>query len=140
MWVVTGSAGFALQGLPMRPNDIDLQTDAAGAHAIQAQYADLVSRPVVWSATDRIRSHYGALRITGVTVEIMGDIEKRRPDGSWERPAPLHQHRRFVSVGGLSVPVLDLAYKERAYHALGRRETAALLRRWLDQQPSPPGR
>jgi len=30
-WVVTGSFSFALQGLPVEPNDIDIQTDKEGS-------------------------------------------------------------------------------------------------------------
>jgi len=31
-WVVTGSLGFALQGVPVEPHDIDIQTDKEGAY------------------------------------------------------------------------------------------------------------
>ena len=56
---------------------IDLQTDVAGAYAIEHALADKSCRKVEYSAAERIRSHFGALAIDGVTVEIMGDIQKQ---------------------------------------------------------------
>jgi hypothetical protein len=130
-WALTGSLSFALQGLPVEPHDIDLQTDRAGAYAVERCFAEAVIRPVAFSAAANIRSHFGALCIDGITVEIMGDIEKRLPDGSWEGPVDLARHRRFVDVEGLRVPVLSLAYERDAYLKLGRVERAALLAEWI---------
>ena len=41
-WVVTGSLGFALQGVPVQPHDIDIQTDKAGAYEIERLFSDVV--------------------------------------------------------------------------------------------------
>lgn len=35
LWAVTGSLGFALQGMNIPVNDIDLQTDKDGAYQIK---------------------------------------------------------------------------------------------------------
>ena len=35
IWAVTGSLGFALQGMDIPINDIDLQTDKNGAYQIE---------------------------------------------------------------------------------------------------------
>ncbi len=131
VWAVTGSTSFALQGLAVPVNDIDIQTDAAGVYHIATCFPAQLLRPVTFSAAERIRSHFGALQLAGVTVELMGDVQKRLPDGRWEEPVDVRVHRHFVEVAGLRVPVLDLAYEERAYRLLGRVATADLLRRHL---------
>lgn len=131
VWALTGSLSFALQGVPIEPHDIDLQTDEAGAYAIERCFAAAVIRPVCFSAAARIRSHFGALCLGGIEVEIMGDIEKRLPDGTWSGPVDVAQHRRFVSVDDLRVPVLSLRYEVDAYRVLGRLEKADLLEQWL---------
>jgi hypothetical protein len=41
-WAVTGSLGFALQGLVLEVGDIDLQTDESGAYAMAARCAEWV--------------------------------------------------------------------------------------------------
>ena len=100
-WALTGSASFALQGVPVEVHDIDVQTDAAGAYALAYRFAEAVTRPVAFSEAERMRSHFGALRLWGVSVEIMGDIAKRLPDGRWEEPVDLDAHTRFVEVHGV---------------------------------------
>ena len=133
-WAVTGSLCFALQGVPMpEVHDIDLQSDAAGAYDIERLFAENVSRKVEFSSTHNIRSHFGALMIDGVKVEIMGDVEKR-PDGAadWEEPPDLKQVKRYVQVDEMRVPVMDLEYECQAYLSMGRTATAKLLREWLD--------
>ncbi|QKY20759.1 hypothetical protein B4589_010365 [Halolamina sp. CBA1230] len=126
-WALTGSASFALQGVPVEPNDIDVQTTEAGADAIESAFADRVVEPVSLSAAEGITSHFGALELAGVRVEIMGAVQKRRPDGAWEPPVDVTEHRRFVDLDGRSVPVLSLQYEAAAYERLGREERAALL-------------
>jgi hypothetical protein len=137
VWALTGSTSFALQGVPIPVHDIDVQTDATGAYRIAELFADKVARPVAFSEADRIRSHFGALSIAGVTVELLGGLQKRLPDGHWEEPVDVRAHRRFVQLADLTLPVLDLAYEERAYRTLGRVEKAELLRRHLAARVSP---
>lgn len=134
VWALTGSTSFALQGITVPVHDIDVQTDAAGAHRIAELLADALVRPVVFSGTERIQSHFGALVIGAVTVELMGAVQKRLPDGHWEKPVDVRAHRRFMQLADLTLPVLDLAYEERAYRLLGRVEKADLLRRHLRAQ------
>lgn len=136
-WAITGSLGFALQGVPVEPHDIDIQADKPGVYAIERLFAEYVTRPVALSATSTIRSHFGALEIDGVKVELMGDIQM--PDaggaccawGAWGEPADLNRHKRLVEIDGMRLPVLSLEYEYQAYVKLGRVETAERLRKWL---------
>lgn len=139
LWVITGSTSFALRRLPFSPNDIDLQTDRPGAYAVEAALRPFVIQPVTFSSTERIRSHFGRLQIEGIKVEIMGDMEKW-VNGRWEPPPDLTQHRELVTVDGLELPVLSLAYEREAYEKMGRRETAVTLQQWLKNQEQPDGR
>ena len=132
-WAVTGSLNFALQGLPITPHDIDIQTDEAGAYETERRFAFYIARKVVFSSTERIRSHFGALQIDGITVELMGDLQKRLPDGSWEDPVDLDRQKRFVAFEGMDVPVLSLEYEAQAYRKLGRLERAQMLQEAPDR-------
>ena len=137
IWGVTGSVGMAWQGVPLTPHDIDIQTDAVGAYEIERRLAAYVTRPVTFSATERMRSHFGALTIDGVKVEIIGDIERRLADGSWSKPPDLTRIIHWVERDGLRLPVLDLEYEIAAYTQLGRLDRASLVRAWLDSQQDP---
>jgi hypothetical protein len=132
LWAVTGSLGMALQGVPVEVHDIDLQTDRSGAYRIEERFSEYVVRKVAFSSTDRIRSHFGALNIKGIQVEIMGDIEKRLPDGTWEKPVDLRTVRHFVEVEGKRIPVLSLDYEYKAYLKLGRTEKAERIRKTIN--------
>jgi hypothetical protein len=132
-WLVCAGMSLLLQGVPVSAHDIDLETDAAGAYEIERLFAEYVTRRVNFSSTDRIRSHFGALCIDGIKVEIIGDIEIRAEDGTWERSPDLQKHRRFVAVEGMQIPVLSLEYECEAYRKLGRPEKAELVCKWLEK-------
>ncbi|GAH37169.1 unnamed protein product [marine sediment metagenome] len=133
-WAVTGSVGFALQGVPVEPNDIDIQTDKRGAYEIERHLSEFVTKRVKFSSTERIRSYFVELMIDGIKVEIMGDIQKRLEDGSWENPVDLEYHKRVVEVEGMKVSVLSLEYEYQAYMKLGRIDKAKMLRKWLNSE------
>ena len=130
-WVVTAGVNLALQGLPVEPDDIDIQTDEAGAYEIERRLFEFVTRKVAFSSTEEIRSHFGTLMIDGIEVEIMGDLQKRLDDGTWEPPPDLNRHKLFVEAGGMRIPVLSLEYEYEAYLKLGRTEKSQLLKHWL---------
>lgn len=72
VWALTGSTSFALQGVPVVPGDIDVQTDERGAYVIQDLLRDKITRPVTLASSGQIRSHFGAVVLHGVEVEIIG--------------------------------------------------------------------
>jgi hypothetical protein len=104
-WVVTGSFAFAIQGIPLEVHDIDIQTNEKGAYQIEQRFSEFVAKNITLSSVEKIRSHFGALEIDGIKIEIMGDIQKRLSDGTWEKPVDLDHHRRFVDFNGMQVPI-----------------------------------
>ncbi|MFP4646676.1 MAG: nucleotidyltransferase domain-containing protein [Candidatus Bipolaricaulota bacterium] len=130
-WALTGSTSFALQGISMKVNDIDVQTDKYGAFEIERRFSEKVIREVKFSTSERIQSYFGALMIRGVEVEIMGDMQKKEQDGSWEDPIDVTDHRQFVQVEDIAIPVLDLEYEYRAALKLGRQDKACKIMRFL---------
>ncbi|GAB4564853.1 MAG: hypothetical protein Kow0047_14900 [Anaerolineae bacterium] len=139
-WALTGSASMALQGVPVDVHDIDIQTDKDGAFAIADALKEHVTRPVRWSQADRIRSYFGTLEVNGLTVELIGDLQKRLPDGTWEPPVDVRKHRDWVQVGEMRIPVLTIEYEAEAYRKLGRHDRARLLERWLHERDVSSGR
>ncbi|USG99542.1 hypothetical protein K1720_08495 [Thermococcus argininiproducens] len=132
-WALTGSTSFALQGVPVEPHDIDIQTDKEGAYEIERIFSEFVIEPVRFRESERIRSHFGALIIDGIKVEIMGDIQKKVND-EWEPPVDINKYKRFVKVEGMKIPVLDLEYEYQAYLKLGRVEKAKMLKKFLEER------
>ncbi len=130
-WAITGSLGLALQGVPVAVRDIDVLTDETGAYEIERHFAEFVTQKVSLRADEKMRSHFGVLTIDGITVEIIGDVETRRPDGQWAGPRDLTQHTRPIHLGGMLVRVLSLEHEYEAYRRLGRTEKVKLLGEWL---------
>jgi len=137
-WALTGSLAFSIRGIDTPVGDIDIQTDKDGAYAIERSLKPYVVEPVQFKAAAKIRSHFGVVVIGGVSVEIMGDIEKLTPDGVWLATPPLRSITEKITYGELRIPVLNLEYEYQAYTLLGRTEKAQLLRDWLNRSRSQP--
>ncbi len=135
LWVVTGSLAFALRGMDVVVHDIDLQSDRPGAYEIEHRLHEFVVEPVRFSSSATIRSHFGALSVHGVKVEVMGGIEKLTAESRWEPPADLAQSREWVAAQGMSIPVLSLEYECHAYRTLGRTQRADMLEQWMEREP-----
>ncbi|MCL4507526.1 MAG: hypothetical protein M1434_03775 [Chloroflexi bacterium] len=133
-WVVTGSVGMALQGMDVDVHDIDIQTDQDGAYETESRFSEYVVEPVRFSISERIRSHFGTLEIGDIKVEIMGDIQKRLDDQTWEEPVKVERYKCWVEVDGMRIPVLSLEYEYQAYLILGRNEKAEKLQKWLENR------
>ncbi|MCL4455471.1 MAG: hypothetical protein M1157_07540 [Deinococcus sp.] len=132
-WVLTGSLAFAMQGLPLSPRDIDIQTDKEGAYRFGELFAEYVRHPVGPDrAGERIRSHLGDFVINGVQVQVMGALQKRTSaHREWEPPTDIGRHKCYVEFEGMKVPVLSLSYEAEAYRKMGREERADLIERFL---------
>lgn len=133
-WVVTGSCGLALQGLPVTVDDIDLQTDQAGAYKMAHIFADHMVRPMRHTHTNHIQSHFGAFTLGAVEVEIMGAVQYRAADGTWGPAVSVLDHRHYVRFQDHTIPVLTLEYERLAYANHGRTEKAKLVDEWLGDQ------
>jgi hypothetical protein len=133
-WAVTGSCGLALNGMDVTVHDIDLQTDKEGAYAIERVLGGTNTRPVTFSSTGGIRSYFGSREIDGILVEIMGDVQKRLPDGTWENAVDIRKHRQYVKMEGLKIPVLSLVYEQEAYELLGRIDKATIIKEWFEKR------
>lgn len=88
-------------------------------------------------ASPHIRSHWGALLVNGVQVEVIGDFQVLRSDGSWTPPANVRQEREDVTLGELPLPVMPLSRVRDAYRLLGKTDKAALIDSWLGDQSRP---
>lgn len=132
LWVITGSVGLALQGMPLEPNDLDIQTDTAGAYEIARRLGPYITRPVALTTKGRTRSHWGALVVDGVEVEIIGDIQHCPSADEWDPAPDLPTLARLVQIDDIQVRVLPLVYEADAYRRMGRVEKAALIQAYAN--------
>jgi hypothetical protein len=133
-WAITGSCSLALQDVPVAVHDIDLRTTAKDAYALEAVFRAHQKRPVSFASTGTVQSHFGALEINGIQVEIIGDMQHRLPDGTWEPIVDMNRFKVWVAVEGLDLPVMSLPFLYQAYQLLGRADKVALLKNWLEHR------
>jgi S-adenosylmethionine-dependent methyltransferase len=121
-YTVVGGASPALHGVPVRVNDLDIETDAAGAHRFQALFPERVVEPVSQRESQTYRSHFGRFEFDAVEVEIMGDLHRREGE-RWVPTAARTQ--TTVDLDGVPVRVSWLEEETLAYIRRGRLERAA---------------
>ena len=131
-WAVTGSCSLALQGLPVVVHDIDVRTTAKDAYALEVVFSSYQKRPVHFATTGTVQSHFGALEINGIQVEIIGDMQHRLADGTWEPIVDMNRFKVWVIVEEIDLPVMSLLFLYQAYQLLGRADKVAVLKNWLE--------
>lgn len=77
-WAIFGSMNLLLQGLPVDPGDIDILTDENGAYEIEKAFKDYLIKKVVYCSDGKVTSHFGAFKIAGVKVEIVGNYTSNK--------------------------------------------------------------
>ena len=77
-WAIFGSTNLLLQGINVEPNDIDILTDNKGAYEIEKLLIEYSTKKVKYSSDGKVTSHFGALGISGVKAEIVGDYTSNK--------------------------------------------------------------
>jgi hypothetical protein len=121
-FTVVGGTAAALHGVPLPVKDVDLEMDAAGAYRFQELFAPRAMLPVAWREGQAYRSHFGRFDFDGVTVEVMGDLQRRRGDG-WV--PTMAATRGQVDLDGVRIAVPWLEEETLANLRRGRLERAA---------------
>jgi len=108
-WVLIGSTNLALQGIKIKPKDIDILTDKKGAFEINKLLKEYEVKPVRFSNSKLFGPQYfGEFKIRGIKVEVMGKLKKKK------------LVTKIVKIDGMSLPVVSLEEEFKAYEALGR--------------------
>src|SRR5207247_9560169 len=108
-WIIIGSASLAVQGVHIRPRDIDILTDMRGAFEFNTLLKDYENTPVRFSRSEILESYFGIFKIEGVIVEVMGEL-KMRYGNQWTSKAGL-EVRKFDEIDGLNLPVVKFQYQ-----------------------------
>ena len=130
-WAVTGSLGMVLHGMQMEIHDIDLQTDKEGAFEIERRLVNSLVKIVHFRASERIRSYFGVFEISGIKIEVMGDMQLMAADRTWGKPVAIETCRDWVDLNEMHIPVITLEHEAEAYQLYGRTEKAEMIKNFL---------
>jgi len=121
-WVIIGSVGTMLQGINIKPKDIDILTDIEGFDWFKDNFTNNVSKNFEYSTLEKSRSFFGSLEINGITIEIMAELENYF-NNFWE----LHKGltlKKNIELRDTKVPVLSLSYEQYICEQLEREKKA----------------
>jgi ubiquinone/menaquinone biosynthesis C-methylase UbiE len=120
---VVGGASPAIHEMPLPVKDIDIETDTASAALFAELFPEnLVERPVL-RESDTYRSVFGRFNFDGVTLEVMGGLQRR--DGDTWLPSQA-ETEDILAVEGTPVRVSWLEEETLAYMRRGKLERASL--------------
>ena len=110
-WVLIGSTNLALQGIKIRPRDIDILTDKKGAFEINRLLKEYEFKPVKFSRFKLFGPQYfGEFKVGGIKVEVIGRLKKKK------------LLTKIVEIDGMNLPVVSLEEEFKAYEALRRKK------------------
>ncbi len=132
-WILVGSAGLCLQGVDIRPNDLDILTDKDGAYEIGRLFREFEIQPVKYSESEEFASHIGKFNIENISVEVMGDL-KIKHNSKWKNDfVRCSKNMFFIDYEGFRIPVSSLKIQVENYKFLGRWTKAKKIEELLKQ-------
>lgn len=122
-WVLVGSVSLALQGVKIKPKDIDILTDKEGAFQIEKLFEKhkIQVFPVKLSHSKLFKSYFGKFKIKGVKFEVMGDL-KEKVGNKWVSFSARLKSPKIVKLEGIKVPVSSLEEQLKSYSRLRRKK------------------
>jgi hypothetical protein len=126
-WRLIGSTNLALQGVGVKAEDIDIRIKVDDISKIQQALQPYCTKRIEYSKTDRFASYFGQFEINGVKIDVMAgavSIERDIQVGD----EVFSKNPIIVKIDDLSIPCVDLITEYNAYFAMGRRETAELIK------------
>lgn len=112
-------------GPPRRPSasrDIDILTTKRGAYAIDRQLKRYETKRVRFRKSPLFQSYLGEFKVSGVKVQVMGDLRVKVAH-RWLSRAPRLKNPRLIWLGGYRFPVVSLRKQLESYKALSRRKS-----------------
>lgn len=130
-YTLTGSANLALHGVPLLVHDLDLEMSAQDAIRFSERYASFARLPLALRQDEHYRSYFGRFGIDGVTVEVMGDLQRK--DGEIWKPTA-NSTGEYIELDGVQVHAAWLEEETLANLRRGRLERAALCLPYCSQE------
>jgi len=127
-WIVVGSLSLALQGVKIKPKDIDILTNRKGAYRINSILKEYEVKPVKFEKSKIFSSYLGKFRIKKVKVEVMGNL-KARVNGKWVSLMSRLKHPQYVKIKNAKIPVSRLEEQLKVYAKIKRNKNPVRVRK-----------
>jgi len=120
-WVLVGSTSLALQGVKIKPKDIDILTNKEGAFEIGKLLEEYEVKPVEFKRAKIFESYFGQFEIENVKVEVMGNLKEKK-NNKWISLAKRLTSSKIIKIEKMQIPVSSLSEQFKSYERLGRKK------------------
>jgi len=127
-WCLVGSASLVLQGVKIKPKDIDILTDKKGAFKINKLLKDYEINPVKFGNSELFESYLGEFEINGIKIEAMGNL-KEKIDNVWVSASKRLASQKIIKLNEMEIPVSSLREQIQSYEKLGRKKDCMKIRK-----------
>lgn len=114
-WLLGGSCGLWLQGVPLErsPRDIDVYYDRAEAKKLHNRLTDLALDEPVWDESGRYSSMLSHYRLGALTMELVGSFEIRNGSSMYrtEVSGVLTGYAEQIMLEGVPIRLMPLAHE-----------------------------
>lgn len=124
-WVLVGSTSLALQGVKIKPKDIDILTNKEGVFKINKLFKKYEVKPTKFGRSEFFESYIGEFKLKGIKVEVMGNL-KEKVDKKWIPLSKRLVSPKVIEVEGVRIPVSPLFEQLKSYERVGRKKDFAL--------------
>ncbi|MFH1774728.1 MAG: hypothetical protein ABH874_07215 [Methanobacteriota archaeon] len=127
-WVLVGSTSLALQGVKIKPKDIDILTNREGAYEVNKLLKEYEIKPIKFGKSNVFQSYLGEFRVNKIKVEVMGNL-KEKIGGKWESLSPRLKSPKIIKIEGMNLPVSPLKEQLKSYKFRGRKKDSIRVQR-----------
>jgi predicted nucleotidyltransferase len=120
-WVLIGSTSLALQGVKVKPKDIDILTDKEGAIKMNEILKKYETQPVKFGRSEMFESYWGKFMVKGIRIEVMGNL-KEKINGKWSQLLNRLKSHEIIKLESLRIPVSPLKEQLMGYENLRRKK------------------
>ena len=120
-WAISTSCALALQGIKIKPSDIDIITDNAGAIEISNILKKYETESLKHVPSQKFDSTMNKSLINNCDVDVVGDFKiKSDVDNKWHNMTYMLESLEIVEVEQTKIPVLSLLQSMEMYKLMGR--------------------
>jgi hypothetical protein len=120
-WVLVGSLSLAIQGVDVKPRDIDILIDERDIQKVRESLKDYEVKPITLSKSKYFESYLGEYYIGNIKVEIMAKLREYRR-GVWRDLTTRLHNPVFIELDDLLLPVSSLKEQLESYENVGRKK------------------
>jgi hypothetical protein len=130
-WILSGTTSLYIQGVDIKANDIDIVADKDGVDSLDKILSEYCIQKPEYSSTEEYRSYYGQYILNGIKIDLVGEFQYKKKDGSW---SDLRHRQKYFrkEYDGMSLLLLYLEEELKEYEELDKVEKVKKIKKRLE--------